>query len=170
MCVCVGVWVWVCKKKGVRCVWKWVWCMCGCVKWKWCVWKWVLCMCRCVKERGALGSGCGEHLTVLYFSFLRYSGKFLIGGNFCTFWTHTKCAKITPKKIYVWYYGITWFFIVQQLFVYYGTPDVPVNMVAVYHHLGWWKKHAPWVERFELAQSVPPQGVWLEGPGKFENW
>ena len=32
-------------------------------------------------------------------------------------------------------YKITWFFLARQLFVYYGAPDAPVNMVAVYHHL-----------------------------------
>ena len=31
----------------------------------------------------------------------------------------------------------------------------------------WWNRHASWVEKFELARVS--QGVWLEGPGKFEN-
>ena len=32
----------------------------------------------------------------------------------------------------------------------------------------WWKKHAPRVKQFELAQRVS-QGVWLEGPGKIQK-
>ena len=59
------------------------------------------------------------------------------------------------------------FFLTQQLFVYNDAPDVPVNMVASYDRLAWWKKHGRWVEKFKSAQHVS-QGVWVEGHGKFE--
>ena len=41
---------------------------------------------------------------------------------------------------------ITRFFLTRQLFVYYGVPDVAVNMVAAYHRLDG--------ERIVLAQRV----------------
>ena len=39
--------------------------------------------------------------------------------------------KLEPTKFFP---GITQFFPTRQPFKYYGTPDVPVNMVALYHH------------------------------------
>ena len=46
-------------------------------------------------------------------------------------------------KIFTWDYEIIWFFLSRQVVIYYGAPDVPVNMVAF-------------------------QGVLVEGPGKFK--
>ena len=66
---------------------------------------------------------------------------------------------------------ITWFFLVRGLFVHYGAPEVPVNVVAAYHRLdGERSMHheSKTDEKFEIAERVF-QGVWLEGPGKFEN-
>ena len=61
----------------------------------------------------------------------------------------------------------TRFFLVRELFIYYGTPDVPVNMVAAYHRLnGERSKHR--VSKSSNLLSVL-QGVWLEGHEKFEN-
>ena len=43
--------------------------------------------------------------------------------------------KLEPTKVFITKYEITQFFLARQCFLYYGAPDVPVNMVhvAVYH-------------------------------------
>ena len=53
-----------------------------------------------------------------------------------TFFEHMQIVRmLEPIKIFTGDYNITQFFFKQQLFVYYGTPDVPVYMVASYHRL-----------------------------------
>ena len=53
--------------------------------------------------------------------------------------------KVEPTKIFFWDYEITQFLLTQQLFVYYGAPDIPVSITLMM------KKHATWVKRVELA-------------------
>ena len=43
--------------------------------------------------------------------------------------------KLESPKIFSQDYKNTWFFLAQQLFIYFGAPDFPVNMVATYHRL-----------------------------------
>ena len=43
--------------------------------------------------------------------------------------------KLEPTKIFAWDDETTRFFLVRELFIYYGAPDVPVNMVGAYHCL-----------------------------------
>ena len=51
------------------------------------------------------------------------------------YFEHIKIVrKLEPTKSFTQDYEITRFFLVQQLFVHYGAPDVPVNLVATYHY------------------------------------
>ena len=64
--------------------------------------------------------------------YIPYSRKFR-KVQFFSYFEHTQIVrKIEPRKFFL---EITRFFLTRQLFVYYGAPDVPVNMVASYHHL-----------------------------------
>ena len=63
---------------------------------------------------------------------------YCIAGNFqmvqiFAYFEHIQTVrKIEATKIFPQDYEITRFFLTQQLFVHYSTPDVPVNMVAAY--------------------------------------
>ena len=66
-----------------------------------------------------------------FYSFqLPYGTEFSNGANFCIFRTHAICVKIRTYENFTRDYKITQFVLTQQLFVHYGAPDAPVNMVA----------------------------------------
>ena len=66
---------------------------------------------------------------------------YCIAGNFrmvqiFAYFEHIQIMqKLGPMRIFSRDYKSTRFFLAQQLFVYYGASDVPVNMVAAYHRL-----------------------------------
>ena len=66
---------------------------------------------------------------------LYYNRKFPNGANFHIFQTYTNCAKIRTYENFSRDDETTRFFLLRQLFIYYGTPDVFVNMVGAYHCL-----------------------------------
>ena len=43
--------------------------------------------------------------------------------------------KVVPTKNFDQDYNIAQFFLTEQLFIWYGAPDVPVSMVAAYHRV-----------------------------------
>ena len=48
--------------------------------------------------------------------------------------------KLGLTKYFARDYEVTQFFLTRQLFVYsvyYGVPDVPANIIAMYHRLAW---------------------------------
>ena len=67
----------------------------------------------------------------------RIAGRFSNHASFRIFRTHTNLQKLEPSEIIARDYEIARLFLACQLFVYYGAPDAPVNMVGAYHRLGW---------------------------------
>ena len=71
---------------------------------------------------------------------------------------------LEPTKTFAQDYEITQFFLALQLFVYYGTPDVLVNVVAAYHHLDGERSVQHYMSRKVQISPTCVPGVWLEGP------
>ena len=91
-----------------------------------------------------------------------YSRKFLNGTNFCILRTCGKSAKI---KTYTNSKGISE--ITQLLFIYNGTPDVPVNKVVTYRRFNGERSTRHDTKVWISPTCVP--GVWLEVTEKFGN-
>ena len=85
------------------------------------------------------------------------------------YFEHVQIAlKIEPMKTFARDDKTTQFFLTQQHFIHYHTPNVHVNMVGGYHGLDGERTMHHQSKSSNLAQHVS-QGVWLKGLEKFEN-
>ena len=110
-------------------------------------------------------------LVSVLFGVSKPTSKYCIVGNFWmvqffVYFEHIKMVpKLEPTKILNQDYLIPFS---TATFLLLRCSRCSCNYGSLDHRFAWWKKHTtPWVKTFKLVQRV--SGVWLEGPGKFEN-
>ena len=71
--------------------------------------------------------------------------------------------KLEPTEMFYRDCKITRFSLARQLFIYFGAPGLPINMITAYHRFNGERS-------MHMSRKVCVcKGVWLERPGKFEK-